>query len=171
MGLISRVSSRTYREAMKPFIEVALRVGRATALGLRKSFSEEYAKGIHKIDTYREQRLEEKLKEHEREKNEGEKKPSGAAAAFQRPTIDLAEAKQILNIEHISPEMSRDEVLSIQTSYDKMYAANKWINSKRATPTYLQSRIYRAKERVDKELVRHKLLDGLSSDNGKNKKT
>lgn len=41
----------------------------------------------------------------------------------------------------------------IQEKYEKMYEKNSWIKKKKSQPTYLQSKIYRAKERLDIELA------------------
>ena len=43
--------------------------------------------------------------------------------------------------------------------YEKMYTGNKWIKRERHNATYLQSKIYRAKQRVDEELEKVKIVE------------
>merc|ERR1739848_206016 len=59
--------------------------------------------------------------------------------------MHLSEAKQILDI-GIYPNMKPDEIEQITEKYTKLYENNKWLKGNRSSPTYIQSRIYRAKE-------------------------
>ena len=65
----------------------------------------------------------------------------------------ISDAQKILDVE-IFPDMKKEEISAINERYSKQYEKNSWIKGSRTKPTYLQSRIYRAKERIDQELVK-----------------
>ena len=67
--------------------------------------------------------------------------------------MQLREATDILDVD-IFPDMKGEEILAIQNKYDKMYSNNVWVAGNKQKPTYMQSKVYRAKERVDQELKR-----------------
>merc|ERR1712223_2350635 len=82
--------------------------------------------------------------------NTSDKKSTPSLAALKNQ-MHLKEATDILDVE-ISQNMAKDDILAIQSKYDKMYSNNKWVVGERSKPTYLQSKVYRAKERVDLEM-------------------
>ena len=133
---------------VKHLIELALQTARVTLRALQKTAAEEAAAAKQA----RAQRLADKTKAAEEAKNnpkaEDSKKSIGASLKNQ---MHLKEATDILDVD-IYPDMKKEEILAIQSKYDKMYSNNKWIASDRKKPTYLQSKVYRAKERVDMEL-------------------
>lgn len=65
------------------------------------------------------------------------------AAANARTGMTLEEAKQILNIEEMKPE-------EIQKKFEHLFAMNE---KAKGGSFYLQSKVFRAKERIDQELT------------------
>lgn len=65
------------------------------------------------------------------------------AAANARTGMTLEEAKQILNIEEMKPE-------EIQKKFEHLFAVNE---KAKGGSFYLQSKVFRAKERIDQELT------------------
>merc|ERR1712127_771008 len=156
MGLISRVSSRTYRKynpsMVKHIIELIVRSARVTIRALQKTAAEEAAAA----KTARAQRLADKAAAAEEAKNpksssDSNNKKAEAVFAAVKNQMQLKEATDILDVD-IFPDMKAEEILAIQNKYDKMYSNNIWVAGAKQKPTYMQSKIYRAKERVDTEL-------------------
>jgi len=56
--------------------------------------------------------------------------------------MSLEEAKQILNIENLDPE-------SVQKKYEHLFNVN---DKAKGGSFYIQSKVFRAKERIDQEL-------------------
>lgn len=56
--------------------------------------------------------------------------------------MTLEEAKQILNIERLDPEL-------VRKNYDHLFSVN---DKSKGGSFYLQSKVFRAKERIDHEL-------------------
>lgn len=56
--------------------------------------------------------------------------------------LSLEEAKQILNVDTLDPEL-------VQKNYDHLFNVN---DKTKGGSFYLQSKVYRAKERIDQEL-------------------
>lgn len=85
--------------------------------------------------------------------SKGAQEGTKRAAANSISGITLQEAKQILNVQDLNPEL-------IQKNYDHLFK----INEKQAGGSfYLQSKVVRAKERIDEELTIQQ------SENGKQK--
>lgn len=61
---------------------------------------------------------------------------------FYLPGITLEEAMQILNVNKLDPE-------EVKKSYEHLFAVN---DKAKGGSFYLQSKVFRAKERIDKEL-------------------
>ena len=61
--------------------------------------------------------------------------------------MSLEEAKQILNVNELDPD-------SVQKSYEHLFGVN---DKTKGGSFYLQSKVYRAKERIDQELKESKL--------------
>ena len=61
--------------------------------------------------------------------------------------MSLEEAKQILNVNELDPA-------SVQKSYEHLFGVN---DKTKGGSFYLQSKVYRAKERIDQELKESKL--------------
>ncbi|RDD41054.1 Mitochondrial import inner membrane translocase subunit tim16-B [Trichoplax sp. H2] len=68
--------------------------------------------------------------------------------------MSLSEAKKVLNIQKLDPEL-------IQKSFDHLFK----VNDKTAGGSfYLQSKVYRAKERIDAEISKDAKSDNVNSD-------
>ena len=135
---------------VKAIIEMILRTGKVVGGAVRKTAAQE----MTRMQQERAKRLADKAAEKAAgAKNEtADKKPSSTPSlAALKNQMQLKEATDILDVE-ISSNMAKDDILAIQNKYDKMYANNKWVHGERSKPTYLQSKVYRAKERVDLEL-------------------
>merc|ERR1712119_277728 len=138
---------------VKNIINLILQTSRVALRAIQKTAAEEAAAAKQA----RAQRLADKTKAAEEAKNNpgasgsNNNKNERISIAALKNQMQLKEATDILEID-IYPEMKNDEILAIQAKYDKMYANNKWVVGDRAKPTYLQSKVYRAKERVDTEL-------------------
>jgi import inner membrane translocase subunit TIM16 len=61
--------------------------------------------------------------------------------------MSLEEAKQILNVNELDPAL-------VQKNYEHLFAVN---DKLKGGSFYLQSKVYRAKERIDQELKEAKL--------------
>ncbi|XP_014253845.1 mitochondrial import inner membrane translocase subunit TIM16 [Cimex lectularius] len=72
----------------------------------------------------------------------GGQRGANRAAANSKSGITLEEAKQILNIEKLDPE-------EIQKKYQHLFSVNE---KTKGGSLYLQSKVFRAKERIDEEL-------------------
>ena len=72
----------------------------------------------------------------------GGQRGANRAAANARTGITLEEAQQILNIEKLDPEV-------VKKNYEYLFNANE---KSKGGSFYLQSKVVRAKERVDQEL-------------------
>ncbi|XP_055849305.1 mitochondrial import inner membrane translocase subunit Tim16 [Episyrphus balteatus] len=68
------------------------------------------------------------------------------AAANARTGMTLEEAKQILNLNDLKPE-------EIQKSFEHLFQMN---DKAKGGSFYLQSKVFRAKERIDQELAENK---------------
>ena len=66
--------------------------------------------------------------------------------------MDLQEALKILNLDSISPK-SKQELIKLNENYKKLFESN---DPKNGGSFYLQSKVYRAKERIDLELGENK---------------
>eukprot|EP00794_Sanderia_malayensis_P020222 gene20222-22198_t len=77
--------------------------------------------------------------------------------------MNLDEAKEILNVKELDPKL-------IEKNFDYLFAIN---DKKKGGSFYLQSKIFRAKERIDKELGVTEQSDKStdSNDNDKQKTT
>lgn len=77
--------------------------------------------------------------------------------------MTLEEAQQILNLDKLDPEL-------IKKNYEHLFNVNEKSNG---GSFYLQSKVYRAKERIDQELLEHlktaKEKVKASEDRGSNK--
>lgn len=73
--------------------------------------------------------------------------------------ITLEEAQQILNVNKVDPE-------EVQKSFDHLFAMN---DKAKGGSFYLQSKVFRAKERIDEELkgVQKEIEEKPSGDRGK----
>ncbi len=68
--------------------------------------------------------------------------------------MSLEEAKQILNVEKLDVE-------SVQKNYDHLFNVN---DKTKGGSFYLQSKVYRAKERIDQEIKLSATKQGPSSE-------
>ncbi|KAK2722726.1 mitochondrial import inner membrane translocase subunit TIM16-like [Artemia franciscana] len=68
-----------------------------------------------------------------------------SAAANLKSGMNLEEAKQILNVDKLDPQL-------IQERYQHLFSINE---KSKGGSFYLQSKVYRAKERLDEELRLH----------------
>lgn len=68
--------------------------------------------------------------------------------------MSLEEAKQILNVEKL-------DVDSVQKNYDHLFNVN---DKTKGGSFYLQSKVYRAKERIDQEIKLSTTKQGPSSE-------
>jgi len=72
----------------------------------------------------------------------GGRQGSNRAAANARTGMTLEEAQQILNVSKLEPE-------EVQKSYEHLFNVN---DKAKGGSFYLQSKVFRAKERIDQEL-------------------
>lgn len=76
----------------------------------------------------------------------GGKQGANRAAANATSGITIEEAQQILNVSKLDPE-------EVQQKYDHLFAVN---DKAKGGSFYLQSKVFRAKERIDQELKMQK---------------
>jgi import inner membrane translocase subunit TIM16 len=82
-------------------------------------------------------------------RGDGGQKGANRAATNIRTGITVEEAQQILNVEKLDPEQ-------INKNYEHLFNAN---DKAKGGSFYLQSKVVRAKERLDQELEARKLED------------
>jgi mitochondrial import inner membrane translocase subunit TIM16 len=78
------------------------------------------------------------------------------------PGMTLEEAQQILNVNKLEPE-------EIKKSYDHLFAVN---DKSKGGSFYLQSKVFRAKERLDEELkgIKKEINEKAEESGGSEKK-
>ncbi len=69
--------------------------------------------------------------------------------------MTLEEAKEILNVDKLEPEL-------VQKNYDHLFKVN---DKTKGGSFYLQSKVYRAKERLDQEMKHTTTKQGPSKEN------
>ncbi|EGK96712.1 mitochondrial import inner membrane translocase subunit Tim16 [Anopheles arabiensis] len=89
----------------------------------------------------------------------GGQKGQNRAAANLRTGMTLEEAQQILNVTKLDPE-------EVQKNYDHLFSVN---DKSKGGSFYLQSKVFRAKERIDQELKEAKPPEGEKTDTGTGK--
>lgn len=87
---------------------------------------------------------------------------TASAAETMRMGLTLDEAKQILNIENLK------DVESINKSYEHLFTVNE---KAKGGSFYIQSKVVRAKERIDQELQLEQNVQGEKRQNGQEKGT
>ncbi|XP_058821829.1 mitochondrial import inner membrane translocase subunit Tim16 [Topomyia yanbarensis] len=86
----------------------------------------------------------------------GGKQGQSRVAANLRTGMTLEEAQQILNLTKLEPE-------EIQKNYEHLFQVN---DKAKGGSFYLQSKVFRAKERIDQELKATKPPEGKSKETG-----
>ncbi|PAV80325.1 hypothetical protein WR25_08367 [Diploscapter pachys] len=133
----------------KHAVKVVLAAGEALGKALTKAVREELKQSQHAATRH------------------AEKTGQTASEAQQSATsnaklgISLEESIQILNV---STPLSPEEV---QKRYDQLFAVN---DKAKGGSFYLQSKVYRAKERIDEEFVRLGIQQKKESDEGQEQK-
>merc|ERR1712048_1954 len=135
------------RIKLPPEIEILIRTAQTTGKALKKTFEEELNNPTKNIDDGKKKDSKKKTKEQEEEA-----KKLGVSET--KKLMALSEAEKILNIE-LRPEMTENEVDNITKKYEKLYLGNGWVKRERNRPTYMQSKIFRAAERLHIEVDRN----------------
>ncbi|EFX76312.1 hypothetical protein DAPPUDRAFT_306272 [Daphnia pulex] len=101
------------------------------------------------------------LKQEYQASQEAAKRAGGGKAGASRVEANfktgmtLEEAKEILNVDKLEPEL-------VQKNYDHLFKVN---DKTKGGSFYLQSKVYRAKERLDQEMKHETTKQGPSKEN------
>ena len=93
---------------------------------------------------------------------------SAHAAETARLGMTLDEAKQILNLTTEDILGSKEAQEKLQKSYDHLFLVN---DRSKDGSFYIQSKVFRAKERIDQEIQLEKNVQGESTREGQGKGT